>query len=212
MSMSKVQRLRGLTGRLFWTATLVAGCGSTSSTAAPIPTSTPGPQTAAPPPALTETFTSGLYGYSISYPAGFAARSATKQLQGAAVPRIDGEEVDQLGVDQLGGDGLVVMSSAVLPPGTATLDEWTAATAIGFCGQPARSEAVLIGGEAATMSTFATCRVGFHQWVTAVRGAHGYHVVWVRERGHEASDRALFLAMLQTFTFGPEPTPPRPAP
>jgi hypothetical protein len=149
---------------------------------------------------LSQTFTSTLYGYSIRYPITFEARSATVALQGAAAPLIDSQVVDQL-TSTTGG--LVVLAAATLPSGVDSLDEWTASTARGFCGEPTTSEPVTLGGEPATLGTFASCAGMFHQWATMVRDGQGYHVVWARPRGSEAADRALFMAMLATFDFGP---------
>jgi hypothetical protein len=154
-------------------------------------------------PALTATFTSDLYGYTIRYPGFFDARAATTELRGAAAPLIDSDAVDQLNAQD---GGVIVLGSGALPADT-TLEEWTSSTATGFCGAPSTSESVDVGGEPGTLSTFASCASMFHQWVTAVHDGRGYHVIWAKDRGSEASDRALFLAMLATFAFGTDGEP-----
>lgn len=199
--MSEVHRVQHVASAMLLVVAAVAGCGTSSVTPSPAPTTSPPPQTSAPLLALTETFKSGLYGYSIKYPVTFVARSATKELQGAAAPLIDGEEVDQLSWD---AGAVVVLASAMLPSGTDTLDEWTATTARTFCDDPATTEPVTLGGEPGTLSTFATCAGLFHQWVTAVRDGRGYHVVWAHDLGSEASDREQLMAMLATFAFAPD--------
>lgn len=181
-------------------AALIAAC---TTPASPGTERTSGPS--APPPAagnvpaLTQTFTSPLYGLSIKYPLTFEERSATTQLQGAAPPFIDSEVVDQL---TAASGGVVVLASAVLPSGIDTLDEWTGGTARDFCHEPTTSEPVTLGEEPGTLSTFASCAGLFHQWATTIRDGRGYHVVWARSPGNEAADRALFLAMLETLELG----------
>jgi hypothetical protein len=146
---------------------------------------------------LGQTFTSTLYGYTIRYPVTFEPRSATKELQGTAAPLIDSEVVDQLnGVS----GGLVVLAAGVIAD-DQTLDDWTAGTARGFCGTPTSTDKLTLDGEPATLDTFASCAGLFHQWATTVHDGRGFHVVWARNRGTEAADRALFLDMLASFEF-----------
>ena len=183
-------------------AAFVAACdaGARSSASIAAPSGTTAPFVV---PALPATFMSDLYGYTIRYPSFFDARAATKELQGAAAPLIDSDVVDQLNAQD---GGVVVLSSGVLSA-DATLDEWTASTATGFCDAPSTSEPVELGGEPGTLSTFASCAGMFHQWVTSVHRGRGYHVIWAKYRGTETADRALFMAMLATFAFGPEGEP-----
>lgn len=184
-------------------ASIVSGCASPGSGDAS-PTTATGPA-AAPSAvvvrALTETFVSPLYGFTIKHPVTFEGRAATEELMGAAAPLIDSALVDQLSSR---AGAVVVMASAGLDAG-ATLQDWTAKTALAFCGTASSSESLTLDGEPATLTTFATCPgTGlFIQWVTSVREDRGYHVFWANPRGSEATDRALFLDMLDAFEFGP---------
>jgi hypothetical protein len=171
---------------------IVCGCQSPGTGAGSAPP-------AAPVLGLTETFTSPLNGFTIKYPVIFKGRVATEALKGAAAPLIDSAAVDQL---SSGSGAFVVMAAADIEMG-ATLDEWTAETALAFCGVPSSSESLTLDGELATLTSFSSCHGPFHQWVTSVRHGRGYHVIWANERGTEAADRALFLDMLATFQFGP---------
>jgi hypothetical protein len=186
-----------MVGVLIATA-MLAGCASGSSptgSAASVPSSVaPAAVTA-----LTQTYASGLYGYSIKYPVTFSPTAATTRLNGAALPSMDGGGVDLLS----GSTALVVMAAPDIEPAT-TLERWTADTATGFCGAASATEAVQAGGLPATMSTFESCSGLFHLWVTAVGQGRGYHVIWTNQRGSEAADRDLFLKMLATFALGPE--------
>jgi hypothetical protein len=179
-------------------AAVLSACsgGATSTTAltTAAPTSTP----VAALPELTQSFTSGLYGYSVGYPASFSTRSATEQLQGTEPPIIDSPVVDQL---TGAAGGVIVLASAALPK-PMTPDDWAKDTTRAFCGSPSTSEAITVGGEAGTLDTFASCKNLFHQWATTVHDRRGYHVVWVHVPGTEAADRALFLEILNTFEFG----------
>jgi hypothetical protein len=183
-------------------AAALAGALVACTTGAPspaTPTSTPSslPSSAANVLPLSQTFTSTLYGYSIQYPVTFEGRSATKELQGTAAPLIDSEVVDQLTGES---GGLVVLAAGVIAD-DQTLDDWTTSTARGQCGTPTSTETMTLDGEPATLDTFASCAGLFHQWATAVHDGRGYHVVWARNRGSEAADRALFLDMLASFEF-----------
>lgn len=190
-----------IVGMLVAAAGVLAGCaGVDSATRSP----SAAPSSAAPVvvSALTQTFTSAVYGYSIKHPVTFAPTAATAKLEGAAVPIMDGSDVDLLSASTV----VVVMAAPEIEPGT-TLDRWTADTATGFCGAATTTEAVQVGGLPATLSTFDSCKGLFHLWVTAVGHGRGYHVIWTNQRGSEAADRDLFLKMLASFELGAATTP-----
>jgi hypothetical protein len=191
------QRLGTMVGLLVATA-MLAGCASGGT---PTGSASTVPSTVAPVAvtALTQTYTSALYGYSIKYPVTFSPTTATTKLKGAAVPVMDGGGVDLLS----GSTAVVVMAAPEIEPGTK-LERWTADTATGFCGAASATEAVQAGGLPAIMSTFGSCKGLFHLWVTAVGPGGGYHVIWTNQRGSEAADRDLFLKMLATFAIEPE--------
>jgi hypothetical protein len=191
------RRLPTMVGLLI-VAAMFAGCasgGSPTGIASTVPPSiAPVAVTA-----LTQTYTSALYGYSIKYPVTFSPTAATTKLEGAAVPSIDGGGVDLLS----GSTAVVVMAAPDLEPGT-TLERWTADTATGFCGPASATEGVRAGGLDATMSTFDSCKGLFTLWVTAVGQGRGYHVIWTNHRGSAPADRDLFAKMLATFAIEQE--------
>ena len=196
--MRSLPGVRALVARLALTAA-IAGCGTGAPADTRAPVSSPAPTgTAVPDVALDHTFTSALYAYSVNYPAAFRPRSATLPLQGASAPLIDGETVDQL----TGPNGAVIVLAATAPVADTTLDEWTALTALAFCGDATTSELISLDGGPATLSTFARCGGMFHQWVTAIHEGLAFHVIWAGAPGTEAADRSLFLAILETFAFG----------
>lgn len=206
--MDHLHWLRGhaidVTLRIAFAGTVAAcGAGSLATTAPITPSSDPASTTGGVVLALTETFTSPLNGFTIKHQVTFEGRVATEELVGAAVPLIDGPTVDRLSSRS---GAVVVVASARLEP-AATLQDWTAATALAFCGAKSSDESITLDGEPATLSTFGSCAGLFHQWVTSVRDDRGYHVIWANQRGSEAADRALFLDMLETFKFGPAASP-----
>jgi hypothetical protein len=177
-------------------AGMLAGCAS-GGTATESALAAPSRAAPAAVTALTQTFTSPAYGYSIKHPVTFSPTTATTKLHGAAVPNMDGDGVDLLS----GSTAVIVMAAPEISAGT-TLEQWTADTATGFCGTATATEAVQVGGLPATMSTFGSCAGLFHLWVTAVGDGRGYHVIWTNQRGTEAADRALFESMLASFELG----------
>jgi hypothetical protein len=181
---------------------LVAACSSGASaplTATPTSASTPLPSASPFRLPLSGSFTSTLYAYTINFPQTFTARAATEELHGLGLPILDSPVVDQLDSSA----GAIVVGAASLGGGSgATLDSWTAGTARAFCGEPTTSEAIQVAGEAGTLSTFASCKGYFHQWVTMIHGGRGYHIVWLHDLGTETADRELFLSILATFEFG----------
>jgi len=80
------------------------------------PTAVPSPL---PPPTLAKTFTSTRYGYSLSYPSGFTASPATKDVNGVLIPDPTGSSVDVISNETA---RLVVWSAALAPGQTA--DAW----------------------------------------------------------------------------------------
>lgn len=187
-------------GSMVVSALLVLGCqaGAGAPRRAPTPAPKAAPTTIAV-PALTGTYTSAIYGYSISYPEYFEVRPATRRLQGAETPW-----VDSAGVDQLNAAATMVIGSGDLAPGM-DMEGWIGKAITPICGQPASAEPVTIGGEPGRLLAFADCNGYFTLWATTVHEAAGYHLVWVHDPGTEAEDRQLFAAILATFKFGEAP-------
>jgi hypothetical protein len=119
---------------------------SASPSSAPSMASSASPE---PPPPLTQHFTSTLYGYSVSYPAGWIAEAATEQWAdepntfpvGGADPGIGkAPQIDWL-YDPSRTNGPMALnrfvSIASEPIGDSTPDDWVAAQmAIADCGTP----------------------------------------------------------------------------
>jgi len=151
-------------------------------------------------PALTETFTSPRYGYSVRYLAGWTTQPATK-------PWTTG--IDTLyrdpALDAIGGDeALLAVASAPLKAGQSP-EEWLAPYCRSGSSGAACGRAISIGdatgyvaedGSSAEGGTVATGGVIFDAAV--VSGGRGY--VFILD-GHVS--RALFEAILKTVTLDP---------
>lgn len=175
----------------------------------PTPTPSPGP-TAQPqvPTAGLETFTSGLYGYSIGYPSEWRVKAATRPLEPTEPPWAGSAPVDYFeqqrdlyGSPAGGPLGSLIAASVDIGP-EGTLEDWTASTAIATCGEPSSRETIVVDGQSALMLVYSEgCYGLLHLWVTVVDGATGTHIVWLDDLGREAADRALFEDILATFSF-----------
>lgn len=196
----------------------VGGAPTPSQSPSPSPTLTPtnAPPTGIPTSGLT-TFTSAMYGYSISYPQEWVVRTATRELSGTeppwdTSPAIDhfATSTDRYGEPQGGPLGRLIVASVAVGS-EVTLESWTADTTEAVCGFPTSREAVDVDGEPANLLTYSLCYSTFHQWVTVLHGGSAFHIVWLGDSGPEAFDRALFEDILATFSFPPDgqvsPTP-----
>jgi hypothetical protein len=181
-------------------------------TASPSPSPTlliPAPS--ALPASALATYRSPVYGYSINYPEAWRVRQATRRLSGTEIPWDYSDAVDEIAAPSnvsVGHSGVpggnILVASAQMPADT-TLESWTASTAATVCGAPTSTEDVTVDGEAARLSTIATCFGGFHQWVTVLHGNRAWHIIWLNDPGTEVADRAFFEQLLATFRFGELP-------
>ena len=186
---------------------LLLGCQAGAGTPASTPTAAPTvSSTTVAAPALTESYTSAVYGYSMNYPEYFTVRPATRRLEGAETPW-----VDSAGIDQLNASATIVIGSGDLAPGM-DLDGWIGKAVTPICAEPASTEAITIGGEPGRLLTYPGCNGFFHLWATTMHGPAGYHLVWFAEPGNEAEGRLIFDAILATFTFGAAPPVSSPSP
>ncbi|HYN69940.1 MAG TPA: hypothetical protein VEX41_07005 [Candidatus Eisenbacteria bacterium] len=176
------------------------------------PSPPPAPPTQLPASALVP-FTSKAYGYTMSIPAGWGVRAATRTLNGTEAPWDYSDAVDNDAVDNIApGDldtagvplGTVLVGASGLPPDT-TLASWTSGTAIAICSTPTAQRDITLDGEPAIVSTFATCHNLFHQWATVLHGGWAWHIVWLNYQGSEGADVVFFEQILATFRFGEVP-------
>ena len=159
------------------------------------------------------TFRSRTYGYSIAYPAGWAAIPATEELQAGQPPFTGPPITDVIArrpdrvVRRMDLPALVVGAQPVAE-GT-TIVEWTAtvtdvASNQKHCGEPAAMEKLKIGGEQAVLLSYPDCPRGAHLnhfWAAVVHGNRGFHMVFFDTVGHEDADRALLHRMLSRVSF-----------
>lgn len=96
--------------------------------------------------------------------------------------------------------GRLLIAGGAMPAGT-TLDSWTADTAVIKCGAPTSQAAITIDGEAATLSTYASCAGLFMQWVTVLHAGWAWHIDWINNPGSESTDVVVFNQLLATFRF-----------
>jgi hypothetical protein len=177
--------------------------GQPTLSATPEPTATPEPS-ASPPasaPPLTQSFTSTLHGYSVSYPEGWSSQAATEPWTGMFPLSFLAPQIDFL-YDPTLTDHLF-LAIASQPIGDATPDDWIAAQMESEegCGAPT-TEPITVGG------------------ATGLIGAEGCNVavVTTADRGYRiqlytssddppavaAYDRAWFEEILATVQLLPE--------
>jgi hypothetical protein len=172
------------------------------STATALATASPATPTGS---AALQTFASDIYAYTMSYPAGWSARGALRQLGDAEMP-LDKPTADDRFTREPAKDPypLVVVAAQAVPHGFS-LERWGAFTVkvgaphIGC--QPKRQEATKFGGEPAVLFTY-ECGGGFVLWSALVRGDLGYDIVLGSLPGdEEATDRAVLDRLLATLAF-----------
>ncbi len=179
---------------------------------------TPAPPATQLPASALVPFTSAQYGYTISLPKGWGAQAATRALHGTEPlfgndPQVGTPAGDSIMGGLFGQDaaalGRLLIAGGAIPAGT-TLESWTADTALVKCGAPTTHAAITIDGEAATLSTYASCAGLFMQWVTVLHGGWAWHIDWINNPGSEGTDVVVFKQLLATFRFaGSSATIPR---
>jgi len=151
----------------------------------------------------TRPFTSPRFGYSMAIPVEWSVRAATESLAELGAPWIDSAGVDYAAAVPVTGLTPGIIVSAVGLSEGRTLDDWTDLTTVATCGLPGTRAATEVDGERGVELEYPSC-LGFHHiWVTVVRGATGYHIVWLSFRGTEAEDRAIFERVLASITLPP---------
>lgn len=196
-------------------ALIVAACSGTSPTSTPVAQSSPArsplPTVAAthvaPTVALPTPFTSVLYPYSLTVPAGWAVGPALLRWDGASSPGHDEPIVDKF------ASGTSVSAFAYAAPVQSDLDTFVKDT-IAFnvrdhgdtCVAPApeTTEPIQIGGEPAVLLSW-NCGILINLALTVHNGT-GF--VWVMRNpsinaATDPTDRALFDALLGTVKFAP---------
>jgi hypothetical protein len=163
--------------------------------------------------AATVTFTSPMYGYSISHPAAWSVVEAERALSESERPATSSGATDILGQDaservstmQL--PGVIIAAQPV--PDDARIDDWTASIldTVKFmkgCESPNQRDDIEIGGESGTLLTYRDCPpdLGYlHLWAGVVHEGRGFHIVWFNDPGHEDEDRSSFEQMLSSMSF-----------
>jgi len=176
---------------------------ATPAPATPAPAATPGPTRPAPTaPPLTQTFTSTLHGFSVSYPEGWVARPATEPyVDRPGVPQVLDPGMDLLS-DPTQDDHLFIWLFST-PIGDSTPDEWVAkATSAERCSA---TEPIVVDGARGLFLYECVAVVGV---TTAGRGyVIGLYTPTVGEGRAFAGppyDRAWFEAFLATVQLHPE--------
>lgn len=158
-------------------------------------------------------YTSPVYGYSISHPRSWSVVDARRPLSEGEPPATSSGATDIFGrdasvrVSTMQLPGLIIAAQPVA--NDVDIAEWTAAITdtVKFmknCEPPNRSEHVDIGGESGTLLTYRDCPtdLGYlHLWAGVVHEGRGFHIVWFNDPGHEAADRAAFEKMLSSMSF-----------
>jgi hypothetical protein len=158
--------------------------------------SEPGASAAALPP-LTESFTSTLHGYSVSYPEGWTAKAATEPWTEVTFPlSFGGPQVDWL-YDPTLTDGDLFLAIASQPIGDASPEDWVAAQMASDEGC-ATTEPVTVDGAAGLTGDGCTVAV-------VTTGGRGYWIQLYTGSGAPESDYpALFEDVLATMQLLPE--------
>jgi hypothetical protein len=195
----------GIAGLSFLGPASPSGVGGPSTASpSPSPSSTPSPSPSASPvvpPALTETFTSNLHGFSISYPTGWVPRPATDPWTTGA-PDFMSTQGDVIYDPVLQDHLWIVVASQPLAGKSGTQwanDLLNAMAAVDDCGLPL--EPITIDG-----SVGQACSGSDAAAVAA--GDRGY-MVWLHTSGDDPAavapyDREYFKAILATLQLTPE--------
>jgi len=155
-----------------------------------------GPSPVSPPP-LTQSFTSQMHGFSVSYPEGWTARAATEPWTGTGGPHFPDPYADLL-MDPVDPEHLFLVFGSQ-PIGSSTPDEWVAETMA--ADECAATEWIAVDG--ATGLIGAGCNV-----VGVTTAGRGYRIRLYTSgddlSAHEPYDRAWFDEVLATVQLQPE--------
>ena len=164
------------------------------------PTATPEPTPSPPasPPPLTQTFTSTLHGYSVSYPEGWTAEAATEPWTASTFPlSFTVPQVDWLYDPDLEADLFLAIASQ--PIGDSTPEDWLAEQMGSEEGcDTTASQSITVDGGTGLSATDCTMAV-----VTA--DGRGYWIqLYTGDEAPVSYDRAWFEEVLATVQLHPE--------
>jgi hypothetical protein len=151
-----------------------------------------------------QTFTSAVYGYSVTYPTGWRAVAAERQLNTAEFPD-SGTASDRL-TRHPDTDPVPLIEVAAQPVAAGTtLKDWTASVvAITYphlvC-HPDGQETITVGGEPATLLRYANCAGSYVAWTAVVHRNLGFHVTLITDPGLGTADEAEYRLVLDTIVF-----------
>lgn len=145
-----------------------------------------------------KTYRSELYRYSLTYPADWSVREATRALRADETPWDFSDAIDLFS----GPEDEIIVAAATVTPGT-TAEAWAASTTLSICGTPTDVEPTVIDHEPGRLYTYAECFGIHHLWAVVVRGGSAFHIVWLHMAGalEPDRDRVRFEEILATFTF-----------
>ena len=174
-------------------------------TAAPSPSPTPRPSPSASPvatpPPLTQTFTSAVHGFSMSYPEGWIARPATQpwtDLPGTPPYLHPGFDV----LDGSGGSGELFLWITTRPIGKSTPEDWVAGMMAEW--ECTASDAITVDGVTGRIGAD-----GCHEQAAFATAGRGYEIALYtpnsgERRADPTYDRAWFESVLASVQFHPE--------
>jgi hypothetical protein len=179
-------------------AVFLIGCQPSGSASSDAPPVSAAPSQAEPgsdqPPAVSETFTSELHGYSISYPAGWETQPATEPWTASTFPlSFPDPQVDWLSDPDL--ETSLFLAIASQPIGDATPEDWAAEQMAGDegCGT---TEPITVDG--------ASGLGGCTQAVLTTEGRGYWIQLYTGDEAPPAYDSAWFEEVLATVQLKPE--------
>jgi hypothetical protein len=171
-------------------------------------------------PAMTQSFTSEKYGYSVRYPADWRVEPATT-LWFPPDWGASGSDMSELDLIAPVGDSALFRAASALAPDAASVDDWIAEfitmSDIAECNPPRETlEQVVIGGKAGRLRGFCGDPPATEIEATVVVGNRVYVFTLFRGGGEgsgaiEADERALFDAFAATITLSPDNAQARPS-
>jgi hypothetical protein len=171
-----------------------------SATSEPTPTPEPSPSTAASAPPLTQSFTSALHGYSVSYPEGWITQAATEPWTASTFPlSFPDPQVDWLYDPILEADLFLAIASQ--PIGDSTPEDWVAEQMASDEGCTATEPVTvdgatgLIGADGCNVAVVTTAGRGY--WIQLYTGGDD-------PLAYAAYDRGWFEEVLATVQLHPE--------
>ena len=151
-------------------------------------------------------FTSPVYGYTVSYPAGWNLIAGKYAIHAEGLPCALCEEPDNFWIKP---DAVTVTISANRLSDGTTGAAWTASVNEripvrfhGFAGCLKSQEPIAVAGEPGTLSLY-DCYEAVALWITVVHAGTGYNIIWTDLPGADpATIRPTFGAFVGSFVFG----------